>query len=302
MSFQKAINSNLIIPEKLVNIDISNSRFLTYKSFVTFFQFITHKMSYEVDLFLQANNLTYKPKSFLKMSQISFDECSSNILELEFNNNFIPKEIQLYYFAYLFTQKKLRFLSLIDNQIDDETEFLQNVIQLCKSLKIPGLDISGNFDKTLFSYFIDAISTVPTIKRLGIRKSKSDEEGLHSFMLLLQNHPEIQEVLCDGFKTTNRELLYNCWKLISQHPGIRSCDLPIEDFKFLKTNINNLSKENHKYFSFIKSKPRPTAFYQRIQYLFRQIKENRKIDVSSNIFSLANSLEDYKNETIKNFI
>ncbi|KAH0795620.1 hypothetical protein GPJ56_000499 [Histomonas meleagridis] len=289
MKFSNAISAKKTFHDSIVFIDISKSSF-SNEAFSSFFKLVTSS-GLKVPITLRANNLSISNDAYESLTGIDHNTCKCSLLELEWNGNSFPKGSSKLFFDLLFTQKKLRFLSLVSINTECEDEFLQSVVWFGKSLPLIGLDINGSFNPNFFVNFINEASNFTGLRRLGLKNSRSGDKGLEELSELAKKLPDLNEITADGFEPSSPQPFLSFWTTISNHPGIRSCDLPGRDLKKLGLDLNALDQNSFKAMSLIQGKPRPTTTLQRVGYLLNQVRDGREPEISGDIFSLAASMD-----------
>ena len=272
MAFKSPFDDGKVkVPKSLVGLDLSGCKF-TAESLSGLLRLLTSQ-EVEQPFILEMRHLTLKDNAFDAFSQLNYDACLPNISEFIFGDNDIPDQPSQFLFAFLFTQKKLRLVSFKDIRASNPIQFLKYLLQLCTSIALPGLDISGNFDAVTFGHFVDALRTsgaAANFRRFDVSGSKSGTPGMGALNELLKACPQLNELGADGFATDNQAALYALWVTIWQHPGICSCDLPVQDMKTLQLSMDRTSPDFQHAYKLIAEKPKPSMSRHRVDYAVSQ--------------------------------
>lgn len=280
------------LPTTLIHLDVSYSAF-TPSSLSSLFKFITLDQ-HAIPFIFDASNLVIKPECYQALSELQYDQCMPNISEFDWSYNNCPSEQTRFLFAFIFTQKRLRLLSLNGITTDNPTTFMQYVIQLAQPLNLTGLDIAdtaGKFPPQLFAQFIQALANVKSLKRLNVKNSESGDQGLAALDLVIKSATGLNEIVADGFKPANPSAICAIWNDIASLPELKSTDLPSDDMRNLGMQMHRLDQQTLKAFSTLKALPRPSTVEQRDEAILIQIRSNQQPDCSGTIFSRAASVE-----------
>ena len=286
----------VVLPTTVIHLDVSNSAF-TPSSLTSLLQFITLNQQ-PIPFIFEASSLAIKPECYQALSELHFDQCMPNISEFDWSNNNCPSEQARFLFGFIFTQNRLRLLSLNGITTDNPTTFMQYIIELAQPLNLAGLDIAdtaGKFPPQLFAQFIQALANVKSLKRLNVKNSESGDQGLAALDLVIKSATGLNEVVADGFKPTNPSAICAIWNDIASLPEIKSVDLPSEDMRNLGMQMHRLDQQTLKAFSTLKALPRPSTVEQRDEAMLIQIRANQQPDCSSAIFGKAATIELDKN-------
>ena len=235
-------------------------------------RYILNTLTYkplEIPIFLNLSNINLKRSFYASLSKINFDSIQPNICELIYNNNDLSSESIRYLFAFLFTQKRLRMLSFQNSTVKNTSQFLNYFKHLISSLELPGIDISGNFEKEIFLQFINDLSQFPFLRRVGIRNSHLGDQGLTMFKDVIKSLPQLNELIADGFNPTDANTFCSFWESILNHKSIENCGFPFKDFRLLGQNpqSNSILSSKSDLFEKIQKYPYPTTLYSRIQFM-----------------------------------
>lgn len=276
------------LPSQLVHFDVSSCAF-TPASFKSLFQFLTCQ-PVQIPFILQCQNLVVKPAVYRALSEMDFEACHPTLCEFDFSGNQIPNEPSNYFFAFLFTQKRLRLLTINDIVPEDPTQFMKYVMQLLASLPLSGLDFSGKLPPILVTQFIQALATAPHLRRLGVRNSKSGDQGIAALDGLIRQLPQLNELVADGFGPQTPSALAALWKTVSLHPAIQACDLPTEDLRSLGLTIKKLDQGTQEAFTILHAKARASTTSQRVEFTIASLRENLEIPMTADIFSQTSTM------------
>lgn len=282
----------VILPTTVIHVDVSNSAF-TPTSLSSLFQFIT-KNAHTIPFIFDASNLVIKPECYQALSELRFDQCMPNICEFDWSYNNCPSEQTRFLFAFIFTQNRLRQLSLNGITTDNPTQFLQYIIQLAQPLNLAGLDIAdtaGKFPPQLFAQFIQALAGVKSLKRLNVSHSEAGDQGLAALDMAIKGANGLNEIVADGFKPANPSAICAVWNDIASLPELKSADLPTEDMRNLGMQMHRLDQQTLKAFTTLKALPRPSTIEQRDEIVLIQIRANQQPDCTGTIFARAASIQ-----------
>lgn len=287
------------LPSTIIHLDVSNCAF-TSSSLTSLFKFITLNQQ-PIPFIFEASNLNIKPECYQALSELRFDQCMPNISEFDWSYNNCPSEQSRYLFAFIFTQNRLRLLSLNGITTDNPTTFMQYIIQLAQPLNLAGLDIAdtaGKFPPQLFAQFIQALANVTSLKRLNVKNSESGDQGLAALDLVIKSVTGLNEVLADGFKPANPSAICAIWNDIASLPELKSVDLPSDDMRGLGMQMHRLDQQTLKAFTTLKALPRPSTVEQRDEATLIQIRSNQHPDFTGAIFGKASTVELDKHEEV----
>ena len=239
MQFRSPIIESAVLPPALVSINLSFCAFvsLSFWTMMNLFVSAPHIIPFS----LQMQSLVLKPISYQALEQIDFSSACSNIAEVDWSGNTLPAAESRFFFAFLFTQKRLRFLKFDDMSADDPVQFLKYVVQLTASLKVAGLDLSGRFEPTEITQVMQALAQMKWLRRISLRNSMTGEVGVHEMINIVKNLPHLNEVLADGFVCSAPGPLFDMWNAINSSPELLASDYPAVDLKRLKLSMNDLA-------------------------------------------------------------
>ena len=293
MAFKTPFDDGKVkVPKSLVGMDLSGCKF-SAESLAGLLRLLTSQQM-DQPVVLEMRHLTLPDNAFDAFSQLNYEACLPNIAEFIFSNNEIPDQPSQFLFAFLFTQKRLRLLSFKDITAGNPIQFLKYLLQLCGSIALPGLDISGNFDAETFGFFLSALNTTgcaANFRRLDVSGSKSGTGGMGALNELLKSAPNLNEVGADGFQSDNPAALYALWSTISQHPSISSCDLPVHDMKTLQVTKDKTPPEFQEVYKSLAAKPRLSISRHRVDYAIDLLTQGSEYTSSPEIFRLAAAMK-----------
>ena len=294
MSFESIIDfKNINLPSKLLLFSVNFSTF-TPESFLSLIQLITFKKVF-IPFIFQAQALDITPQCYQKLTEVDWSKCYPNLCEIDWSGNSIPKLSSINFFEFLFTQKLLRNLILYNIYLKNTMEFWKNLIKLVISIQLPGLSVGGKFPGSIFLNLIKWLGEATFLRRLQLRCPSTHDEGLIQFSKIIQNMPNLNEVMADGFRPTKIESLIEFWSQVNKHPTIHACDLPEYDMKVLKLKKKKLPKNFQEIYNNLLNKSRPSTINQRVEFMIQIIEErleqfNPKNDIN-NIFSETANME-----------
>lgn len=276
--------SQLHLPPNLLYMNVSGC-FFTSSSLRFLLSFIT-KDPLEIPFIFEANEINVKSSFYNCLSKLNFEKINPNICEVSWNSNGIPSDSSRFFFAFLFTQKRLRMLSLKKIRAGNPTQLLQFVMQLITSIKLPAIDISFNskispvtpVDSEIFLQFIAALSQANFLRRIGLANAELGDEGLNVFKDVINNLTALTEITADGFVPQTKESFIGFWESVVKHPSIKAIDKPCIDYIYLRdqkiiTNDDRIVLMP--IFSEIRKMPKASNSIQREEYIKMMITENR---------------------------
>ena len=289
LNFRKNLES-VKLPETLLLLDVSRSNF-TNEAFATFFICLTKKQ-FKLPLSLKMNNIKYSKGSFTSLQEIlktKVNQIFPNIIEFELSNVILPADDSRSLFAFLFTQKYLRNLSLGRIQTNNQVEFLKNVMTLVLSLKIPGLELFGSFNGPTIYQFIQALAAqnISFIRHFGIPKSSIGNEGIKVLINLIMNSPNINELMIDGLDPESPDALYQLWQVISSRDSIVSLDYPASDIKKISLDYSSLPQAGQEIVNKITTLCKPSTLWKRTLFNIDELAKGGPMTINGNIFQLC---------------
>ena len=240
MQFRSPIIESAVLPPALISINLSFCAFVSL-SFWTLMNLFVSK-PHIVPFSLQMQSLVLKAIAYQALEQIDFSNACSNIAEIDWSGNTMPAAETRLFFAYLFTQKRLRYIKFDDMSAEDPVQFLKGVLQLTASLRVAGLDLSGRFEPNEIVQVMHAISYMKWLRRISLRNSMSGESGMKEMVNIIKSIPHLNEVLADGFGCSAPGPLFDMWNTINNAPELLASDFPAVDLKRLKLTLNDLNE------------------------------------------------------------
>ncbi|OHT05859.1 hypothetical protein TRFO_26296 [Tritrichomonas foetus] len=317
MNFRRPFKPDLSLPQTLMLLDVSFSAF-TEEAYMTILYTMTkHEMITPI-IFESCSISVDQPEMFELLMEIDFEHCFPNIAEFNYSGNHFPQgESSRYMFAYLFTQKNLRMLTMNSLKCDDQVDFLNNMMTLVTSISLPGLQLSGNFDKEVFSNFLEALASHDTssYRSFAFKFTNAGIRGLNSLAKLVSKCKNLVEITADGFKPEqeiNSEInsptkdsnakssssndgvgaLENFWIEIGNNESILACDLPDEDLKHLSIIPTKMSSEFQDAFEKIKNKSRPSTTGKRYAYVLNDLMNGGRLFSGPKIFQKCATFDE----------
>lgn len=299
--------SRLHLPANLLYINVSGCFFTSF-SLRFLLSFIT-KDPIEIPFIFEANEINVKSSFYNCLSKLNFEKINPNICEISWNLNPIPSDSSRFFFAFLYTQKRLRMLSLIKTRSANPTQLLKFVMQLITSLHIPAIDISFSSktpsdqmaDPEIYLQFIAALGQANFLRRIGLANSGLGDEGLNLFKDVINNLPALNEITADGFCPKKKESFVGFWESVARHPSIKAVDKPSMDYINLRDQkiITNEDRTSfHPVFSEIRHMPKASNPIQREEYIKILINEN-KLTNNPDVFLATTQVDWKKNEKYK---
>jgi hypothetical protein len=269
------------LPQGLLHLCLSYNVFAS-SAMITLLQFVTNK-PITIPIVLEAAEIAIKATFFTALSDISCDKCYANISELNWSSNQFPANCRLF-FAFLFTQKRMRLLRLLNITADAPIEFMQLLMKFGVHLPLYGLDFSGKFESLLFAQFIQALSTWQSLRRLNVSGSGAGETGLGALNELIPELPALNELGADGFRPALPAALEPLWTTASTLPNLVACDLPLADLEALNMPPSHIGGIFPDAFENLQARARLSTAEQRVQITLRSLTEKPEPEFSDEIF------------------
>jgi hypothetical protein len=284
IQYRTPIHRRLQLPKQLVHLDVSMSAF-SHESFKSLFVLLGSGHT-TVPLVFQARALVIKPTFYADLASLEFDSFNPNLCEFDWSLNKLPGvESARYLFAFLFTQKGLRLLTMNDVGIEAPMEFLQSVTQLVNALPLSGLDLSStDVPVDVLQLFVQALGAMPHLRRLGLPNSNGGDAGIVVLTEALAGLPDLNELVADGFKCATVEKLAEFWAAVAAHETLVACDLPVNDLKYLELDENDLDPEFRETLELLREKARPSSLDQRVELTRDYLRKQEALDTSGDIF------------------
>lgn len=230
-------------PETLIHLDVSLSLF-SDEAISSLLVAITKK-EVKIPIIFSAVRIILKKSSYPAIGRINFEKCFPTIAEFNFSLNRIPAFGSRSLFAFLFTQKNLRNLTLNNIGATNSVKLLKNIMMIILSLKIPGFSFSVASEKVL-----KVLNSLQKKKQAG---SQADVEQTSSSPILQQKNEDEDEkddLLSFDFETTEKPV----------HSSDFAADLYSLDFTLTgeKAAVKDTSKKSSKKKD-LKDKPPPTV-------------------------------------------
>lgn len=138
---------NTTFPETLAHLDVSMSIF-SDEAISSLLVSITKK-PVKIPIIFSACRIILKKSSYPAIGRIKFENCYPTIAEFNFSFNRIPAFGSRSLFAFLFTQKNLRNLTLNSIGATDSVKLLKNIMMIILSLKIQAFSFSPASERIL---------------------------------------------------------------------------------------------------------------------------------------------------------
>lgn len=299
--------SNLRLPSNLLYINVSGCFFTT--SSLRFLLYFITKDPFEIPFIFEANEISVKTGFYNCLSKLNFEKINPNICEVSWNLNSIPSDSARFFFAFLFTQKRLRMLSLVKTRSENPTQLLKFVMQLITSLHLPAIDISFGtknstdqaVDPEIYLQFIAALGQASFLRRIGLANAELGDEGLNLFKDVINNLPSLTEITADGFYPQKRDSFVGFWESVVKHPSIKAVDKPSNDYISLRDQkiLTNEDRTTfHPVFSEIRKMPKASNSIQREEFIKILINEN-KLTNNPDVFLGTTQVDWQKNDKYK---
>jgi hypothetical protein len=280
VQYRSPLDPTLLLPRQLAHLDVSMSAF-SHESFKSLFVLLGSGNA-TVPLVFQARALVIKSTFYADLATLDFDSFASNLCEFDWSLNKLPDaDSARYLFAFLFTQKRLRLLTMHDIGIETPMDFLQTVMKLVSALPLSGLDFSSSdVPADVLQMFVQALGTMPHLRRLGIPNSNAGDAGIVVLTEALAGLPDLNELVADGFKCTTVDKLAAFWTAVAAHEALVACDLPSSDLKFLELAEEQLDPEFRETLEALKEKARPSTLEQRVELTSEYLGKQETLDTS----------------------
>jgi hypothetical protein len=230
--------------------------------------------------------LVIRPTFYADLATLEFDSLNPNLCEFDWSLNRLPAtDSARYLFAFLFTQKKLRLLTMNDIGIEAPMDFLKSITQLINALPLPGLDLSStDVPVDVLQMFLQALGAMPHLRRLGFPNSNGGDAGIAALAEAITQLPDLTEIVADGFKCASVEQLAAFWRTVALRETLVACDLPVNDLKYLELDEEQLEPEFRETFDLLREKARPSTLEQRVELTRDYLRREEAFDTSGDIF------------------
>ncbi|EAY17986.1 hypothetical protein TVAG_113300 [Trichomonas vaginalis G3] len=269
MQFRSAIIETAVLPPSLISINVSFCAFLSASFKTLMHLFISQPRV--VPFSLQMQCLVIKPISYGILETIDFSKAYSNISEVDWSGNTLPALESRFFFAFLFTQKRLQALKFDNITAEDSQNFLKNLVQLLASLRVSAIDLSGRFESTEILQFLESLSYMKWLRRISIKNSLAGDNGVKQMIKTISNLPNLNEINADGFNCEDITTLIELWQAINSKPTIVSSDYPSVDLKGMKLSANDLVNNDKQVIEIAKQRKRTTTFDHRVMFVLDQM-------------------------------
>jgi hypothetical protein len=284
LQYRTPIDPRVALPKQLVHFDVSMSAF-SHDSFKSLFTLLGCG-NIAVPLVFQARAIVIKPSFYADLAGLDFDAMKPNLCEFDWSMNKLPAiDTARYLFAFLFTQKQLRLLTMNDVGLEAPMDFLTSVTQLINALPLPGLDLSStDIPSDVLQMFLQALGAMPHLRRLGVPNSNGGDAGIEMLTEALANLPDLNELVADGFRCTTVEKLAAFWGAVAAHEGVVACDVPVDDFRFLGLEEDTLDANFRDILEAVREKARPSTLDQRVRLTRDYLNRHESLDAGGDIF------------------
>lgn len=281
MKFEKPLSFRGKLPETLVMIDVSKSRFVG-RTFADFLMSITAEEA-EVPFFLVARKMRFNDDCFPTFREVmEYDKCKPNILELDMSMNHLEHVSFQPLFTFMRTQKRLRNVVFDHLTTDDQRNFVHYLSMAASTNRLAGVDLSGQFEPLIVQQFLASLAGARDLRRLSILNCPGGNKSYNILGQLLTLLTNLTEVVCDGMKPSRilrnenhsgkRHPLVRWWKKVASSKSIISNDLPIEDLAVLGFTLDRLPEDDQVWMAELQPPYRckPTTFEKRLDFLMEQ--------------------------------
>jgi hypothetical protein len=285
MSFRSVIEQ-VELPQGLLHLGLSGNAF-SPAAMVSVLKLITVR-PLAVPIILEAADLVLKSAFFEQLSELAFDKCHPNIAELDWSCNRFPADPRLF-FAFLFTQKRLRLLGLNFTRADNPVHFLQLLMKIGINLPLFGLDFSGQFDPLVFAQFLQALSAWLSLRRLNVAACGAGDGGLGALCEVVPQLSDLNELGADGFRPSTPEALEPLWTAVATLPNIVACDLPTADMEALTVAPEQVSPVFAEAVANLRARARLSTVEQRFRCTLESIRRGEP-EFSDEVFLEASQM------------
>ena len=288
MRFETKIGVSRPLPPNLRRLTLTHG---AYPIALAVMAWLTSK-PVDIPVILELNN-SFSPKSaelvapFLTKMAMCMNY--PTLVEINWSNNFVPSKSISQLFAFFYTQKRLRLLSLSGVNTDNQQSLLLHILQLAVALPLYGLDLSNvDFERSLMVQFIRALAQVTThLRRLDLSGAKAGDEGLRAMIDVISVNRELAEIGADGFEPRSSDVLFQFWSQVAGHPTIQGNDFPFEDLQSLRLTMDKLPPEARSSLEIVHARPELTSTLCRELCFQRTLKMGGHPDFSPAIFGQA---------------
>lgn len=280
MQFRNNIPDDTVLPPSLVGLSLSTN-VISPGSFSTIINLIfTKPRKYPMQV--RMHNLQLKENTYIALQNVNPATCHPVLFELDWSGNKMPVEESRFFFQLLATQTNLKLLRFENMEPADPVQFLRDTSTLVNLLRLPGLDISGKFDTTLFSQYINSLTNFTWLKRLGIRNSNIGDNGAAIVANVIRNLPNLVELLIDGMKLSSLERAFQFWGGVMDNvPTIEAIDLPKKEISEAGLTPEDIyATQKQTYLRIQNDKLKPSTTLQRLQFVLDCIDRIKKAETT----------------------
>ena len=298
-NFEKALPPETKLPSTLLLLNVSNSTF-SNNAYLSLLGLLVRE-ELQNPLIFKCRYITVDTNVYQTLGSVNFQACKANLSEIDYSGNKLPLDTTRFFFAYLFTQKKLRLVVMNDMGADDPTQLMQFIISLITNLQLPGIEFSGLFPAGLLIKFMNAIATQQQcycLRRIGFANSLTGDEGCEALSEIVAKLPNLTDLFYDNTEAQNYQPLIKLLTICAQSKTLVSCDLPNLDLKKLRGK--KPPKEIKDIYTVVKEKKkRPSTVDRRFDYLESLIDSGKDIkNIGPEIFVDALKAELITNDDL----
>ena len=260
------------IPSNLLFLDVSESEF----SEMAFLGLMKYTISSptKIPIIFNANSIHVRREAYKLLQSIDFSKTYPNIGEISWSDNKSNADSTRFLFGYLFHQKNLQILSMKNVTPENQILFIQCVLTLLNTNKIPGLEISGVFEPIIYCQFLSSLVQAPWLKKLSLPNSKIGEQGLKCLLLLLPQLKNLVEFNYEGVESPVLQTNIDMLSLVLSSKNIIAFNPPSDDIKALSPELK-MSPEIKNLFEKASELKRPPKQSKRLAYIQENANQKR---------------------------
>ena len=303
MNFAEPIPMDLEMPDGLVVLDVSKSKFIGV-GMAALLSGITSTMAKNPFVFI-ARKIQVTESEYVELGRMDVSKCQPNLLELNYSNNNIVTVGFDQFFEWIRTQTRMRELIFDDIVTDESPRLVAKLVWSIRSIELHGLELGVRFDPLVMNILLSTLATVPSLTRFCMKNCGLGIEGLKVMTSLLKVLPSLTELSCDGFRPapmTEEELhaqglklhpLLTLWRTVYENQHITRTDFPHHDLATAQIDISKLRMREKSWLTELQQRQPTTTQQERVAYLL-----NKPYQVVHSKAGVDDSYSEYEYEFI----
>jgi hypothetical protein len=237
INFATDVAQNCVIPPQLAKLDVSECRFVG-SALYSFMEAITRQEATH-PFFFAARSIYLSGNCF--SGDANFKKMASNILEFDFSDNDVSGSCREFLNRFLFTQKRLRHISMDRVTTDDARSLGFMLDRLMRMDQMAGIDVNGLPEASFYGMLIPALQGARGLRHLGLKDARARDRGIRALESLLSSGAgRLVELQADGMgprrdhrvtpdDPPDEEQLLDLWERIGLSESLVANDFPDGD-------------------------------------------------------------------------